>query len=1058
MKTKTKDTGGYLCGTTDHFRIATTYEYDDRGNVIRIIDPRTNDWLFVRNALNQTAVRQTPKTDFGSRIATQFTYDANDHLTVIEHENRDFTGALGSNQWWRTEFAYDALSRVTGCWRDKNGALVLRCTSASYDANDNVTLFRSGEAVNGHDPHAEISLQYDERDLLFRVVHAPGSPDQSTDQIDYSPNATKATPWKHHDIQGLDAPSLRTTSYAYNGFDELTATTDAMGNVQQFAYDANGNLKRHRVLADPTDTAGSDGNLRYHEWRWTYDSMNRVTSSRGAFFDPLTQAPVHDGELTHTFAYAPNGLLVSETDDAGAVTRYGYDTAHRLNTVTDAKSNVVVMARDACNNKIRIGGEELSDLNGLKQVFVVTSQFDALNRRTSQSDNRGNNENWKFDSRDNVLLHQDANGTLTFHEYDGLSRKLNLWTDKNADGTLSPGELDTLMAWDDNDRLVSETDANTNTTIYAYDSRNRRVLATSPAGTSHRFLWDAFSDRVSSTDPNGTVVSNRYDLNGRLWRRDIAPGGGVAAATTFERFGYDGMGRLVLASNDVSLVRLGYDSLGNCHTNFTDGVPVTRTFGLRSYETSLSYLPGDTVIYNRNILGLVTNVSRLSNGVSTAVANFAYAGADRLERIGWGNGLETLHQWSGASNSTSLPGDFGWRQVSMITHQSANGPVIDQRVAAYDPNQNKILRQQTVPWGPLPALTTNVFTYDAQNRMTGYDRRRASSVMTRNFELDAMGNRLSTTSNGVVAPYTMDGTVPDPADFQMNQYTITPFGMQQHDHNGNLVAVLPLTPDGSPTFYSYDYADRLVEVSRLGTVGIPEVVVSYSYDALGRRITKTLPSGPAPALPVTTRYLRDASTDEILAERVEGLVVASYTPARCPDGTCAALEMRRNGETYSLHCDELGSVLALTDSSGAVVEHYDYDSHGLPWFYTPDGVLREISASTVGNPFLFHGMEWDSEIELYASSHRYTVDSYICTAARHDPKSGRYFMHAGVPLRRTAGGNDFTFSGENPWSLKKEEGGRHTPFHNKYGRSSCPKATWETCCRRLGPVTARWPE
>jgi len=43
----------------------------------------------------------------------------------------------------------------------------------------------------------------------------------------------------------------------------------------------------------------------------------------------------------------------------------------------------------------------------------------------------------------------------------------------------------------------------------------------------------------------------------------------------------------------------------------------------------------------------------------------------------------------------------------------------------------------------------------------------------------------------------------------------------------------------SPTFYHYDYADRLVERGRLEHVGTPRPVATFTYDALGNRISKT---------------------------------------------------------------------------------------------------------------------------------------------------------------------------------------------------------------------------
>ena len=88
----------------------------------------------------------------------------------------------------------------------------------------------------------------------------------------------------------------------------------------------------------------------------------------------------------------------------------------------------------------------------------------------------------------------------------------------------------------------------------------------------------------------------------------------------------------------------------------------------------------------------------------------------------------------------------------------------------------------------------------------------------------------------------MDNTpLPGPADFQMDQYTMTPFGFESHDENGNRIAKNSTV---AQLQYQYDYANRLVAVNDLIT-GDSAPVASYSYNALGQRISKTV-HPPAP--------------------------------------------------------------------------------------------------------------------------------------------------------------------------------------------------------------------
>jgi len=62
---------------------------------------------------------------------------------------------------------------------------------------------------------------------------------------------------------------------------------------------------------------------------------------------------------------------------------------------------------------------------------------------------------------------------------------------------------------------------------------------------------------------------------------------------------------------------------------------------------------------------------------------------------------------------------------------------------------------------------------------------------------------------------------------------------------------------------------------------------------------------------------------------------------------------------YFYHYDGQGNVIALSNSSGDVVEEYEYDVYGS---VLVDGTYNR---SQVGNPYLFTGRRWDSTTELY---------------------------------------------------------------------------------------------
>ena len=73
------------------------------------------------------------------------------------------------------------------------------------------------------------------------------------------------------------------------------------------------------------------------------------------------------------------------------------------------------------------------------------------------------------------------------------------------------------------------------------------------------------------------------------------------------------------------------------------------------------------------------------------------------------------------------------------------------------------------------------------------------------------------------------------------------------------------------------------------------------------------------------------------------------------------LVMERGGQSFSYHADGLGSITELTDSTGAVVQSYVYDSFGQ--------IVQQVG--TLASPYTYTGREFDEESGLYYYRTRY---------------------------------------------------------------------------------------
>jgi RHS repeat-associated protein len=175
------------------------------------------------------------------------------------------------------------------------------------------------------------------------------------------------------------------------------------------------------------------------------------------------------------------------------------------------------------------------------------------------------------------------------------------------------------------------------------------------------------------------------------------------------------------------------------------------------------------------------------------------------------------------------------------------------------------------------------------------------------------------------------------------------------DPNGNLTT----TTEGSDTWaYTWNAETQLTKVEKNGVE-----VARFAYDPLGRRVEKV-------AGGVTTSYTYDRGS--ILRE-TRGGTVLRYTHGLGIDEPLAV----DDGVALSyLHADGLGSVVKVTNASGAVTLTRQYDAWG----------NLETGASDSG--YAFTGREWDADTGLYYYRARY-----------YDARFGRFMSEDPIGLR-----------------------------------------------------------
>jgi RHS repeat-associated protein len=167
-----------------------------------------------------------------------------------------------------------------------------------------------------------------------------------------------------------------------------------------------------------------------------------------------------------------------------------------------------------------------------------------------------------------------------------------------------------------------------------------------------------------------------------------------------------------------------------------------------------------------------------------------------------------------------------------------------------------------------------------------------------------------------------------------NRLTATNGASFGYDANGNLTSKADAS--GSWT-YSWDYENRLKQASKPG-----EVAVTYSYDALGRRVQRTSTTSG------TTKFVYDGS-DVMRDLDGSGSTIADYFNA---PGIDKKLRQTVFGTATYFLTDHLGTTHALADANGSITSNLAYDSFG------------NVISGSASTRYRYTGREVDSDINL----------------------------------------------------------------------------------------------
>ncbi|BAM86886.1 exported hypothetical protein [Bradyrhizobium oligotrophicum S58] len=751
--------------------------------------------------------------------------------------------------------------------------------------------------------------------IVITYTPATGSGSGSTPVADIY-TITRTSSFSYDAASGLltqevvepDTPAARLqTDYVYDAFGHKQSVTvggaDIVSRSSTSTYDARGQFGTSN-----TNALGQSESFQYDL----------------RFGQPTSQTGPNG--LTTTFSYDEFGRKIQVVSPDGTQTRWSYQFCSGVNGGTascmSGASYLVQQTSFAVDGSTVIAppatvffdalereiGRQTQGFDG--SIVQATKSYDALGRVTQTSrpyfQNGGTPRytTLTYDTLGRVVTTTQPDGSISQAAYHGLTttetNALNQTrtTVKNSQGqvvSVTDALGQTLTAaYDAVGNMVQTTDPVGNVVTASYDIRGRKISSSDPDLGIWSYTYNTLGQLTTQTDAKGQVVSVSYDKLGRtvqrvepdmtsVWVYDTAANGiGKLASTGITSGSGNGFARSV-----------SYDSLGRPLQVATtvDGATYTMgaTYDANSRLTKVSYPSGFTARYGYNSLGFANQLQDDATSQSYWTA-YAMDAEGHITQQAAGNGLVTTRGFDPLTGSL----------LSVVT------------------GVNNAVQNQTFGYDRLGNLTsrgdgnTNVsesFAYDALSRLTTSTTNVNTAPLVKTFAYSPIGNILSKSDVGTYT-YPAAGQPRPHAVTAVSGGTISATFI--YDANGNQTSGL----GRSIVYTSYNKPASITQGTR---------TISFVDDTDHQRFKQVTPEG-------TTLYI--AAFGVAAEVQNPGTVTQKWTDYLLVGNARVGMRVAQTSggsttiTTRYFHTDHLGSISAISDQNGLLVERLSYDAWG----------------------------------------------------------------------------------------------------------------------------------
>ena len=755
-----------------------------------------------------------------------------------------------------------------------------------------------------------------------------------TRQTSYSFTYDETNPYKIvGKTETVDPGDANSVATSYSNFDQwghpqniaITANNKTRGSTVKYYESSTTEANAGQYLRSKTNVLGE---TTTYDWNESTGLLDSETDARG---NTTSYKYTAFGQLKETIY--PNGLRKASTLQwAGS----GDVNGAKYNSYTEASGSApVVVWYDQLGRAIQTDTYGLNE----KKISVTTEYYtenDFVSGKRKGMVYRVSEPYFEADATNKVWAK-----TFT---YDGFGRTVkaiipmgelsNVYNEVTRTTTVRTPESTTITTLNSAGQVLTSS-VNGKTVTYEYYPSGLVKTSTPQDGEPIKMVYDKQGKQTHLFDPNSGLIRSEYNGFGELTlnvQRVHATGDSIETTYTYKTDG-----RLESIDRNDEITTYSYSTTQN-YQNRINTIEIKNKNNQIQNRQTFTY---DPVSYTDRVSELKEEIADNSGALKVFIKKTEYDLFGRVKKEVFPTGYYTHNKYDRYSNLTDRTDGSG-RLIWHAVDENARGQLLHvtkgTKTTTYDyyaNGQTKEIKADNVVdmYYEYESLTHNL-----HSREDLLVRQGMSGSQKETFGYDGLNRLTSWTVNraGTNTPYSIIydptyGTISSKSD--LGGFTLKYGGEQDNGTKAGIAggaltaphALTSITPNqgttGSPLNFPADsltvtYTDfKKIKTLREGTK-----FYRITYGADDERIrSEYFDNGQTQGTPTLTRYYVGDYEEEV--DALGNVKQIHYLSG--------AILVRANGvETlYYSYADYQGSLIALTDANGTVVERYAYD----PW-------------------------------------------------------------------------------------------------------------------------------